>query len=246
MSLARHAESGVTLLELLVAVTLVGLLSVGMLFALHVSLDGSQKAQTRMEENRRVIGVERIFRQELSNLIPVTVRCRPQGSQGPPAVLFEGRSDEMRFVSTYSLSEAARGRPRLLEFKVIPGDEGNGVRLIVNERSYGGPAALQPLCLGIAPVPGTSQQIAQFTPVQVGSYSFVLADKLAYCRLSYREERQPPELERWTPMWANPVVWPTAVHVDMAPLVDQPSRLQLTNVTIPLRINRDAFGDYQE
>ena len=51
---AARRESGVTLLELLVSVSLVGLLAVGMAFALRVSLNGSAKAQQRITEDRKV------------------------------------------------------------------------------------------------------------------------------------------------------------------------------------------------
>ena len=65
------AEAGVTLIELLVAVTLVALLSTGMAIVLRVALDGSQKAQGHLTTNRRVIGVERVIREEITNLMPV-------------------------------------------------------------------------------------------------------------------------------------------------------------------------------
>src|SRR5208283_3817926 len=99
-------ESGVTLIELLVAVTLVALLSTGMAIVLRVALDGSQKSQAHLTTNRRVIGVERVMREEITNLMPVNTAC---GSEGQFAPLFEGRPQSLRFVSSYSLAEAARG-----------------------------------------------------------------------------------------------------------------------------------------
>ena len=53
--------------------------------------------------------------------------------------MFQGDPQTMRFVSSYSLTEAARGLPRLLEYQVIPGEDGNSVRLVVNEIVYTGP-----------------------------------------------------------------------------------------------------------
>ena len=39
----------------------------------------------------------------------------------------------MRFVTSYSLEDAWRGRPRIAAMQVIPGENNQGVRLIVNE-----------------------------------------------------------------------------------------------------------------
>ena len=46
----------------------------------------------------------------------------------------------MRFVTSYSLQDAWRGRPQIAALQVIPGADGAGVRLIVNETPYTGPA----------------------------------------------------------------------------------------------------------
>ena len=45
----------------------------------------------------------------------------------------------MRFVTTYSLQDAWRGRPQIAALHVIPGADGKGVRLIVDETPYTGP-----------------------------------------------------------------------------------------------------------
>jgi hypothetical protein len=180
-------------------------------------------------------------------MIPVNTVCAPEpGMQGAQIPLFEGAPGEMRIVSTYSLDQAGRGRARLLEFKVIPGDNDNGVRLVVNERLYTGSGSMTPVCVGLTSDAATSARLPEFAPIETGSYSFVLADKLAYCRLSYLEPRPPPELQRWTPLWAAPGIWPQAVRVDLAPLVNQPAALQLTSVTVPVRIDRDPFVEYHE
>ena len=121
----RSPEAGVTLLELLIAVSLVALLSVGMAFALRISLDGSKRAQDRVGANRRVLGVERVLREQISNLMPVATPCRANAESGAqPLPLFEGLPGTMRLVSTYSLAEAGRGVPKLLEYQVVRGEEG--------------------------------------------------------------------------------------------------------------------------
>jgi prepilin-type N-terminal cleavage/methylation domain-containing protein len=235
-------ESGVTLIELLVAVTLVALLSTGMTIVLRVALDGSQKSQAHLTANRRVIGVERVMREQITNLMPVNVAC---GQEGQFAPLFEGRPQSLRFVSSYSLTEAARGAAHLAEYQVIPGQDGVGVRLVMNEILYGGQKWLRPLCLGLVPTPG-GQQAPQFAPIQVGGYSFVLADKLAECRFEYLREGNMPLPPTWTEDWAEPRKWPLAVRILLRPLSSNPSILQPTSLTVSIPVNPLPGYGYRE
>jgi CheY-like chemotaxis protein len=106
-----------------------------------------------------------------------TARATWSPIEAPPttkAQFFQGEPQSMRFVSTYSLQEAARGLPRILEFQVIPGEGGRGVRLVVNEQLYSGPAAAGFFCLG----PGGDS--FRFRPIEIGPRSFVLADRLSF------------------------------------------------------------------
>lgn len=245
--LRKPGEAGVTLLELLIAVTLVSLLSVGMAFALRISLDGSKRAQDRIGANRRILGVERILREQISNLMPVATPCRANSeSVGQPLPLFQGLPGTMRLVSTYSLTEAGRGVPRLLEYQVIPGEDGAGLRLIVNESPWTGPVPRVSPCSGVATGPD-GLPYALFPPVMVGPNSFVLADKLASCFIEYREVRQPPELARWVDRWTGANEWPSAIRVRLVPLAtNNSSELQPASLTVPIMINPDIQKVYNE
>jgi prepilin-type N-terminal cleavage/methylation domain-containing protein len=236
-------QKGVTLIELLVAITLLSLLSVGMMMTLRVGLGAMDKANAKLMANRRVASVERIMRSEIENLIPVVANCVSDADRPPERLMyFEGRPDSMRFVSSYSLQEASRGMPRILEFQVIPGDLGVGVRLVVNELVYS-PQQAGATCTGSVQDPDTGAVMAVFRPIQVGPGSFVLADKLAYCRFRFRDFQPPPIGEQWLPVWP-PGRWPTAVEIDMAPLAPDPARLPLATITVPTRVNRQPYEPY--
>src|SRR5580700_5197212 len=156
-------QAGITLIEVVIAVTLLSMLSVGMLAAIRMGFDALHKTNTRLMANRRVAGAQRVLEQELGGFVPVKALCSPQ-SEAPlaPFVFFQGQPQSMRLVSTYSLDEAWRGRPRILELQVIPGDEGRGVRLIVNEIPYSGPMSAGQACLGIAADPVSGYPMPQF------------------------------------------------------------------------------------
>jgi hypothetical protein len=160
---------------------------------------------------------------------------------------FQGEPQSMRLVSTFSLQQAWRGRPQILEMLVIEGEEGRGVRLVVNEIPYTGPVGAGQLCVGHSPDSEAGQGGGLFRPIQAGPRSFVLADKLAYCRFSYLAPVPKPGLPPyWRPNWVQRG-WPLGVRVEMAPLVPDPSRLQPITVTAPVHLMRAPdieYGDY--
>jgi general secretion pathway protein J len=216
----RRQEAGVTLVEVLVAVTLLSLLSVGMLYALRLGLSALSKTDAKLMDNRRVAGAQRILEQELMGLIPVLAKC-PGGPGG--TAYFQGQPQSMRLVSAFSLDGAWRGQPKILELFVIPGENGEGVRLVVNEIPYTGALSVAPYC-GAPPVPNP--------------HSFVLADKLQYCKFSYLGPApDPKDPGIWAPLWAHPE-WPFGIRVEMAPLDPNPSRLQPITVTVPIYMYR--------
>ena len=226
-----------TLLEVLIAVTLLSLLSVAMFTAMRIGLNSFAKADTRLMDNRRVAGAQRIVEEEIEGMMPVMATCSgAAGGGGPSIVFFQGESDAMRLVSAFSLQGGWRGRPQILELFVIAGENGRGVRLVANETLYTGPLGAGRFCAGPR----------QFVPVNAGPQSFVLADKLAYCRFRYLtpppDPGQPPE---WKEIWTTQT-WPLAVRIEMAPLEADPGRVQPISVVAPVRLHRNPGIHYED
>jgi hypothetical protein len=223
-------------MEVLIAVSLLSLLTVGMTIALRVGLMATAKANARLIDDRRIAGAQRILEQEIAGFMPVKAQCGAVDGQNPGATIqfFQGQPESMRFVSTYSLQQAWRGLPQILEFQVIAREDGKGVRLIVNEHVYSGPRSAGAFCIGPA----------QYAPIEPGPGSFVLADSLAFCRFSYLA---PPisqaALPQWAPEWRLPKL-PMAVRVDMAPFQDDAARLRPTTVTQRIHVNRSPEIKY--
>lgn len=240
----RRRSAGVTLLELLIAVSLLSLLLAGILTALRVGLNAMAKTNGRLMDNRRMGGVQRILEQQIAGFIPVVAECLPaEGDRRRELPFFQGEPASMRFVSAYSLGEAWRGYPRILEYQVIPGEQGNGVRLVVNEHLYTGPEGAGIFCLGTMFDESVGFETPAFRPIVAGPQSFVLADRLSFCRFAYREDRFRPERERWVTRWIAPV-WPSAVRIEMGPLEQDASRIQPATITAPVRVNRQPRMDY--
>ena len=73
----RRSRSGVTLIEVLIAVSLLSLLSLGILMALRVGMNAMAKAQKKLMDNRRAAGAQRILAQQLAGFIPVIAEFSP-------------------------------------------------------------------------------------------------------------------------------------------------------------------------
>lgn len=239
----RQARHGVTLIEVLIAVTLVSLLTVGILFAMRVGLGAMDATERRFARHRRVIGAQRLLDQQIAGLIPAQVQCG--GSRSAPALFFHGDETTMRFVSSHTLEEGSRGYPRIIEYLVTPGEEGEGVRLLMNEYLYTGPSVLEPLCAGSTTDPRTQTLWVRQRPVTMGPRPFVIADKLRGCRFSYLMPDGQVGRKAWMRSFAGSYP-PAAIRVDMLPLTADPSRVPMTTVTIPVRVSRNGSVFYYD
>jgi general secretion pathway protein J len=243
----RTSESGVTLIEILIAVSLLSLLSVGMLVAMRLGFTTMDKTDSRLVRNRRVSNTSKIVENEIDGFIAATAAYHPQPGNTYLIPFLQTEAQTMRFVTSYSLDQAWRGGPRIAVMQVIPGENNRGVRLIVNEAPYTGPEGTGQQILGIEQDPASGAQIVRFVPVAPGPDSFVLADKLAYCRFSYLQPLPEPPFEMWRPDWVIPQQLPLGIRIEMAPLdAENSSELRIGTVTVPLNVNRTPGTNYAD
>ena len=66
MTRPSHPEAGVTLIEILIAVSLLSLLSVGILLAMRIGFNTMDKVDSRLVSNRRVSYARRIIENEIA------------------------------------------------------------------------------------------------------------------------------------------------------------------------------------
>jgi len=247
----RSSQRGVTLLELMIAITLVAGLSTGMLMAMRTSLLTYEKTAKRLESNRRFVKTQQMLSDQISAVMAVQGLCPGDAGQniGIPSFL-SGSEDALRLVSSYSIAQGARGYPQIVEYRVIAEAPGS-VRLVATERPYTGPQSTTLYC-GSEPPPVASPyefgaQSAAQPVVSTQGESFVLADHLAYCRFSYHE---PFDQNRfietpWLPLWDKPLL-PAGVRIEMRSLSPQAGGLSVLGVTVPIQVNRDPrllYGD---
>ncbi|MBI4892381.1 MAG: prepilin-type N-terminal cleavage/methylation domain-containing protein [Acidobacteria bacterium] len=241
----RRSQSGMTLIEVLIAITLVSLLSVAMLFAIRSGISAMDASQRRMASNRRAVSAQRILSQQVAGFLPVKAKCGASvvSEGGGLFPFFQGTPSVMRFVTTYSLDGAGRGFPQVVELFILPGENGAGFRLVVNEIPYTGPAGAGFLCLPPQPDPVTGLSLVRFPDPQPSPRTFILADKLAFCRFLYLQAIE-PEPDHWVPVWTKLDFWPRAIRVEMAPLERDASRIPPMTFTGLIRPNRMVHEQY--
>jgi prepilin-type N-terminal cleavage/methylation domain-containing protein len=241
--LPHSRNSGMTLIEVLIAISLLSLLSVGMLVAMRIGFNTMDKTDAHLVQNRKVANVRQIIENEISGFTFTRAYWRPAPQQTLAISFSQWEPSSMRFVTSYSLQDAWRGLPQIAELQVIPGEKNIGVRLIVNETTYTGPDQAGQSVEGIDST--EKGPVTRFAPIVPGPRSFVLADKLAYCRFSYLEPRSDPPFRVWRPDWILPSL-PLGVRIEMAPLATHPSEVQLSTITTSLHVNRTPQVGYSD
>ncbi len=222
--LEARATRGFTLIELMISITLVAALATGMLMAMRTSLLSLEKVNTRLQFNRRFMGMRRVVTRQIGGVMPVMSDC---GAGRIP--IFLGTADSLRMVSSYSMEQGARGYPQFDEFRVVKGDE--GLRLIVTEHLYTGPSSTAPFCTG---------------EQTISPSAMILADRLANCSFSYREALPDAfPTSKWLPSWDKADL-PGAVKIEMTPLDVSAGGLPVMNVTVPIRITRQVRSWYDD
>jgi prepilin-type N-terminal cleavage/methylation domain-containing protein len=193
-------KRGVTLLELLVAISLFGMVSLGLLFSLRIAVSAWQKSNARLAADRRVLAAGDLFAEQVANARPRIVAWGPQDHQ-VKIFYFQGLHDRLRFLTATSLSGRSRSGLWLVEYSFRQ-DDGGRCRLAYNEWpfSYDSDAAqtIQDVALDQA----TSRMVIRFITPQTTPQTRDLYSDLESCGFEYLTER-PGEESRWETEWIS-------------------------------------------
>jgi general secretion pathway protein J len=121
-------RAGFTLLELLVALTLLGLLMAAMFSGLQLGARAWEHGEERLDQSARLQVVQDFLRDRLVQAYPLEA----DDETGRSRLIFEGTSDSLRFV-TLMPEHLARG---FAEFILAVDDHFDAKRLIVRWRPF--------------------------------------------------------------------------------------------------------------
>jgi hypothetical protein len=158
---------------------------------------------------------------------------------------FQAETQSLRFVTSYSLEDAWRGRPQIAALQVIPGENAQGFRLIVNEIPYTGVAQAGAFVSGLER-DAVGRMVTRYVPIVPGPGSFVLADRLSYCRFNYLEKRLIAPFDIWRPDWTLNQSYPVGIRIEMASLDTSPAELHATTITVPFKVTLPPGASYAQ
>lgn len=208
----HRREAGFTLLELLVALMLLGLISMLALGGVRLGVRSWETVGARAEAAGRVQMVRAFLRREISQISP----RRLSGSGGPGEIAFEGDAESLTFVAPLAPHFGLGGLQRLrISLVADPGDPDRGRRLILTRRVY--------------------YPEDDFLETNDTEELHVLLDGIASAGFSYRGAGESDPVGDWSDDWRDRDGFPSAVRlsVDFADSVraDWPDLLAALRIT---------------
>jgi prepilin-type N-terminal cleavage/methylation domain-containing protein len=127
-------QHGVTLIELLVAITLLGFVSLGLLFAMRIGINSWQRGDARLAADRAVVTAADLITAQLASAQARNVGWGPLEHR-VSFLLFDGSAERLHFLTRYSVAARERGGSYLAEYW-FEHNARNECRLLYNEYPF--------------------------------------------------------------------------------------------------------------
>ena len=232
----RGSQSGMTLIEVIVAMSLLGLLSAGLFTAFQVGASSWLTTRERLMLDRNIAGQNQRFHALLAGIVPLEAEVPPDRAIGVRRFpFFQGEPQSMRFVTSHSITAGARGGLRITELQVVDAPK-KGRRVLLNQLPYRGPFSAGSFVTGWVPIPEPPGRQLVFEPIRLlPNISLIIADQLGDCRFRYLERpRSRDHPSRWVSTWNDLDRLPGAITIDLTP-ASREARLLPVSITTPVR-----------
>jgi general secretion pathway protein J len=183
----RSTERGFTLLELLIAVSLLVLLMAMLLGGLHIATHNLGRQSEQLDRASRTVLAQSFMRAQLGDARPFTTTGAAGG-----AIAFDGRADGLDFVGVVP-EAAATGGLQVLSLGVSDTRRDEGLELLVGWRPFTGAASA-----AVAP-----------------SHRSVLLDHIQEAAFAYFGAANPDEPPSWHSSWRNMTYLPSLVRLSL-------------------------------
>jgi general secretion pathway protein J len=207
-------QRGFSLLEVLLALVLMGLLMAGALGGIRTATKSVERGEALIERTNKVRVAQEFLRRQVSNSLAMPFEQKQ--TTGEP-VLFRGESDELTFVSAMP-GYMSRGGAYVQKLAFERG--ANGTQLVFRHA----------LLNGFDPEDAFAD--AEREPV-------VLLEHIDRARFEYRALDDRGRLDDWRDTWDQPGRAPLLVRFDIE--FERDSRLPWPELVVPLRIDPGAI-----
>jgi general secretion pathway protein J len=174
--------AGITLIELLVAITLLGFVSLGLLFAMRVGIGAWQRGDARLAADRGVVTAGDLISAQLAGAQARNVGWGPR-EQRVAFLLFDGAGDRLQFLTRYSVASRERGGSYLAEYW-FEHNARNECRLLYNEYPFRNDNDATAVVEQLVPDRG-GQMVVQYRSPHAGPNTRILYSGLHDCAFEY-------------------------------------------------------------
>ena len=181
-------QAGFTLVELLLAITLMSMLLALAYGGLRTSARATERGQVILEESGRIRMAHQFVRKQLNQMVPLVFI--QDDVQTEERTIFEGSSDAIRFVGPMP-GYLGFGGPQVQELALVPGEKGTA------------------LVLSHALLQGFEEaNLYEREPI-------VLIDRIDQASFFFLGFDEEGELADWTSTWEDPASMPVAVSLEI-------------------------------
>ncbi|MCY4594999.1 MAG: prepilin-type N-terminal cleavage/methylation domain-containing protein [Bryobacterales bacterium] len=206
----KAVSAGMTLIEVVLALALLGLVSTGLLAVTGNGLRAWLDSREALRQDRRLSNASIRLHETIAAMVPMP--AMPQSGSLDAFPFFEGEQRFMRFVSGHSPTRGSRAGMRLVSLSAHSFE--GALTLLLTETACPGPRGLASL---LPAVPGrqTGQQARPFIPAREAGESWTVVENLTACEFSYlRGSRVPNEAAEWVQHWQDRGTVPRAVRIE--------------------------------
>jgi len=211
-----RGSSGFTLVELLLALSLMSMLLALAYGGLRASTRATDKGQAILEDSSRIRMAHQFVRKQLNQMAPLVFA---ESEDQQERTVFEGDARKIRYVAPMP-GYLGFGGPQVQELAVVSGDDG------------------YELVLSHSLLQGFEEQNLYVRP------PIVLIDKIEFAEFRFLGRDETGELSGWATQWAEPEKLPDSVALDIEFTEDV--YIQWPLLTASIRVDPTALDELAE
>ena len=217
-STKSHAAAGFTLLEVMLAILLLGVLLAGTYGAIRTAVHAMHSGEIAIDRTNRLRVAQEFMRHQISRIMPLAFG---RDSSTGANYIFEGRRDFMRFVAPMP-GYLSKGGPYVQTLS-FAGNRSGGRQLLFTDDMLNG---------------------FDLDEKKSDSEPSILLDQIADGRFEYRTIDENGEMTDWFDKWDDPAVTPVMVRIVVRmrpeagvefPVMDIPLMLDVGAVRRPVQ-----------